>query len=414
VDGRTIAAGEQRAVPRRRPGRSRRWRMVKRAASGGALAIERLRDEFEREATSVWLNTAHQGRLPKRAAVALSKAIEWKLHPEALASAERFTEVPSRLRQLLARVVGAREEDVVLANSASYGLHLVANGLDLRRGDEVIVAANDFPSDILPWLRLQKEGVRVRTLDPRGEVLTADEVEAAFTPHTRAVCLTWVHSFSGQVLDLHAVGAVCRDHGALFVVNGSQAVGAIPIDVRLVPVDALVSAGFKWLCGPYGTGLCWLRPELFETLRPTKLYWLSALTADDLAAPSLDLETITPRRAGRHDIFGTANFFNYVPFAAATELLLEYGIEAINEYVDGLVVRLLDGLEQSRFRLVSSKETRSTLVLLEPVNEPSEVVVGRLTAARIHVAHRRGRIRVSPHVYNTTADIDHALDLLNR
>jgi cysteine desulfurase/selenocysteine lyase len=379
---------------------------------GVGVEIGRLQDEFERETASVWLNTAHQGRLPKRAAVALAEAIEWKLHPEALAGSERFTEVPQRLRQLLARVVGAREDDVVLANSASYGLHLVANGLELQRGDEIIVAANDFPSDILPWLRLQEEGVRVSMLDPNGEVLTAEEVEAAITARTRVVCLTWVHSFSGRVLDLDAVGAVCRDHGVWFVVNGSQAVGAVPVDVRSVPVDALVSVGFKWLCGPYGTGLCWLRPELFDALRSSKLYWLSALTADDLAAPSLDLQMITPRRAGRHDIFGTANFFNYVPFATAIELLLEYGIQAIHEYVDGLVVRLLDGVEQSRFRLVSSEETRSTLVLLEPVSEPSEVVVERLTAARIHVAHRRGRIRVSPHVYNTSADIDRALELL--
>jgi hypothetical protein len=119
-------------------------------------------------------------------------------------------------------------------------------------------------------------------------------------------------------------------------VNGSQAVGARPIDVRATAIDALVSAGFKWLCGPYGTGLCWLRPELFDALRPTKLYWLSALTADDLAADAPDLQTITP-----------------------------------------------------------------------------EDILQRLSAARISVAHRRGRIRVSPHVYNTAADIDRALDVLN-
>jgi hypothetical protein len=92
---------------------------------------------------------------------------------------------------------------------------------------------------------------------------------------------------------------------------------------------AFVSAGFKWLCGPYGTGVCWLRPELFDTLRPTKLYWLSALTSEDLAAASLDLEAITPRRTGRFDVFGTANFFNFVPFTAALELLVERGIDDI-------------------------------------------------------------------------------------
>jgi cysteine desulfurase/selenocysteine lyase len=371
-----------------------------------------MQHEFERETSSVWLNTAHQGRLPKRAARALSDAVEWKLHPEALASPERFTAVPQRLRHLLARVVGARDDDVVLANSASYGLHLVANGLDLRRGDEIIVAANDFPSDILPWVRLEDRGVTVRMIEPHDEVLTADEVAAACTRHTRAVCLTWVHSFSGRILNLDAVGTVCRDHDAWFIVNGSQAVGAIPIDVHSTPIDALVSAGFKWLCGPYGTGLCWLRPELFDTLRPTKLYWLSALTSADLAASSLDLRSITPRRAGRHDVFGTANFFNFVPFAAAVELLLEFGIPRVRDYVDGLVVRLLSGIEQSAFDLVSSTDDRSTLVVLAPTHEPSEILVGRLSAAGVHIAHRRGRIRISPHVYNTTGDIDRALDVL--
>jgi cysteine desulfurase / selenocysteine lyase len=371
-----------------------------------------MQHEFERETASFWLNTAHQGRLPKRAARALSDAVEWKLHPEALASPERFTAVPQRLRHLLARVVGARDDDVVLANSASYGLHLVANGLDLRRGDEIIVAANDFPSDILPWVRLEDQGVKVRMIEPHDEVLTADEVAAACTRHTRAVCLTWVHSFSGRILNLDAVGTVCRDHDAWFIVNGSQAVGAIPIDVHSTPIDALVSAGFKWLCGPYGTGLCWLRPELFDTLRPTKLYWLSALTSADLAASSLDLRSITPRRAGRHDVFGTANFFNFVPFAAAVELLLEFGIPRVRDYVDGLVIRLLSGIEQSAFDLVSSTDDRSTLVVLAPTREPSEILVGRLSAAGVHIAHRRGRIRISPHVYNTTGDIDRALDVL--
>jgi selenocysteine lyase/cysteine desulfurase len=123
-----------------------------------AMATDRFRREFELEKRSIWLNTAHQGRLPRRAAQALAEAVRWKLHPELLASSDRFLEVPSRLCRALARVLGAREDDVVLANSASYGLHLVANGLDLGPGDEVVVPTNDFPSDILPWLMLRDRG----------------------------------------------------------------------------------------------------------------------------------------------------------------------------------------------------------------------------------------------------------------
>lgn len=373
---------------------------------------EHYRAEFELEERSIWLNTAHQGRLPRRAARALAAAVEWKLHPEMLMTSGRFSDVPERLRRALAHLLGARESDVVLANSASYGLHLIAHGLDLAPGDEVVVAANDFPSDILPWLMLRSRGVVVRMVEPRNEVLTATEVEAALNERTKVVCLTWVHSFSGCVVDLEAIGRVCRQHGAWFVLNGSQAVGVLPIDVESVPVDALVSVGFKWLCGPYGTGLCWLRPELQNALRPTKLYWLSALTSEDLAAPSLDLEAITPRQMGRFDIFGTANFFNYVPFTAAVELLLELGIEAAGSYVDGLVTRLLAGVDRSRFRVVSSDETRSSLMVLEPLRETADIVFERLRSAGVHVAHRRGRIRLSPHLYNTGHEIDQALDAL--
>ncbi|HZD03125.1 MAG TPA: aminotransferase class V-fold PLP-dependent enzyme [Actinomycetes bacterium] len=377
-----------------------------------AMATDRFRREFELHESSVWLNTAHQGRLPCRAALALAEAVQWKLHPEMLATSERFSEVPSRLRRALGRVLGAREDEIVLANSASYGLHLVANGLDLGPADEVVVAANDFPSDILPWLLLRDRGVTVRMIEPQDEMLTPDEVEAALTHRTRVVCLTWVHSFSGRVVDLQGVGRACRSRGAWFVVNGSQAVGAMPIDVQGLPVDALVSVGFKWLCGPYGTGVCWLQPELSDVLRPTKLYWLSALTAEDLAAPSLDLESITPRGTGRLDVFATANFFNYVPFTAALELLLELGIDEVAAYVDGLVVRLLDGIDRARFRLVSEEDVRSSLVVVEPLGEASGEVFERLAAAGVHVAHRRGRIRISPHLYNTPDEIDRALELL--
>lgn len=373
---------------------------------------ERFRQEFELEEGSVWLNTAHQGRLPRRAAEALAEAVEWKLHPAELTSSARFSTVPERLRRALARLLAADEDDVVLANSASYGLHLVARGLPLAAGDEVVVAANDFPSDILPWLPLRDRGVIVRRVEPAGEVLTVAELEAVLGERTRAVCVTWVHSFSGQVLDVEGIGRACRRHGAWFVLNGAQAVGVRPVCVESLPVDALVSVGFKWLCGPYGTGLCWLRPELQDALRPTKLYWLSALSSEDLAAPSLDLEAITPRRQGRFDIFGTANFFNYVPFTAAVELLLELGVETVERHVDGLVKRLLAGVDRSRFRVVSCDDVRSSLVVLEPLRESVDAVFERLRAAGVHVAQRRGRIRVSPHLYNTAPEIDRALDAL--
>src|SRR5262245_27730285 len=275
----------------------------------------------------VWLNCSHQGPLPLVAAAAAQEAIRWKQAPYELTT-DRFVGVRERLRDVLARLIHASADDIVLANSASYGLHLLANGLRLRAGDEVLVMANDFPSNLLPWLRLQSDGVVVTRIRPQGTVVEASDLDAHVTPRTRVLCLTWVHSFSGWSIDLDAIGAICRQRRILFVLNASQGIGARELDVRTTPVDAVVSVGFKWLCGPYGTGFCWMRPEVRDRTAPQKAYWLSVLTANDLAQP-LDIDFQPSSDARRFDIFGTANFFNFMPWTASVEYLLECGIDRI-------------------------------------------------------------------------------------
>ena len=137
------------------------------------------------------------------------EAIAWKQAPYNLTS-KRFTDVPARLRSALSKLLGAPTDEIVLANSASYGLHLLANGIPLHEGDEVLLVRGDFPSVVLPWLGLEKRGVRLRYLDPP---LDPDALARAITPRSRVLSTTWVHSFTGVGLDLDAIGAVCREFG---------------------------------------------------------------------------------------------------------------------------------------------------------------------------------------------------------
>ena len=192
----------------------------------------------------VWLNTAHQGPLPRAAVEASHRAAWSKAAPHRLADSD-FTEVPERLRGLLARLVGAEAEQVVLGDSASHGPHLVANGLAWQAGDEVLVVAGDYPATVLPWQRLAGRGVRTRTLHPSSSVLRAEAVAVAITERTRVLAVTWVDSFTGWALDLHALGAVCRAAGVLLVVNASQGLGARVLDVSSTPVDAVVWCGVQ-------------------------------------------------------------------------------------------------------------------------------------------------------------------------
>jgi cysteine desulfurase / selenocysteine lyase len=369
---------------------------------------------FRRDDGHVWLNCAHQGPLPSAAADALAEALGWKLAPYEL-TAEKFRSVPERLRKSLAHLIGAEPDEVILANSASYGLHLIANGLGLQDGDEVLVMATDFPSDILPWLRLQRDGVIVTRLRPRGHVLEPDEIRDHINARVRVLCLTWVHSFSGWTIDLEAIGSLCRDHGILFVVNASQAIGARPLDVKTMPVDALVSVGFKWLCGPYGTGFCWIRKELLARLEPLQAYWLAVLSADDLAR-SVDARLPEANGCRAFDVFGTANFFNFVPWNAAIDYLSTAGIAAIADYDQQLIQKLVDGLDRRRFVISSPRSgpRRSTLLVLsDRAQDRNATLHESLSAAGIHVALRADRLRISPHLYNTYADVDRALTILH-
>ena len=363
----------------------------------------------------LWLNCAHQGPLPRAAAAAAEEAIAWKRAPYHLTT-ERFSGVPQRLKQALGRLINVPSDEIILGNSASYGLHLLANGIRWQAGDEVLLLKDDFPSDILPWLTLREQGVTTRFIEPRKYVPQADELIANITPATKVFCTTLAHSFSGYVVDAKALGEICRARGVKFALNASQALGARPFNVDDTPVDAVVGVGFKWLCGPYGTGFCWLRPELRESLRRTQAYWLSMQTADELGgeqgAPTLrdDLG------ARAFDVFGTANFFNFKAWTASVDYLLSQGIENVAAHNDRLISELITGLDRNRYEIHSPLDgpRRSTLVLIShKQTERNAAIYERLLRQGVYVALRRGRLRISPHIHLTSEDIARALDALN-
>jgi cysteine desulfurase / selenocysteine lyase len=373
-----------------------------------------LASDFGPFAGRVWLNAAHQGPLPQVAVDAAGEALRWKVAPHRLKD-DLFSAVPRRLRERLGRLLDAPPDQIVLGNSTSYGLHLLANGIPLRPGDEVLLVAGDFPATNLPWIGLNRRGVATRQISPAGSVLGADELREQLTPATRVFCTSWVNSFTGHAIDPEALGAVCRANDTWFVLNGTQGIGALPLSLAEQPVDAVVGCGFKWLCGPYGTGFCWMRPSLLAGLEYNQAYWLVA-QGDEL---ELGRETKrrgpSPRDARSYDVFGTANFLNFVPWTAALDYLLKYGIEEVAAHDQTLVERLIDGLDQSTYRLVSPRDggQRSQLVVVshrDPARNAG--VLLQLERAGIDAALRDGNVRFSPHLYNGAADIDRALEVL--
>jgi cysteine desulfurase/selenocysteine lyase len=372
--------------------------------------------DFDLAPGRVWLNTSHQGALPRVAAEAARRAVEWKLRPHKMTT-DRFGEVPRQLKQSIGRLIGVPGEDVILTNGASYGIHLLANGLSLKAGDEVLLMEGDFPSNLLPWRAAVERGVQVKLLRPRGPVLSPGEIEAALSPRTRMVCLTWVHSFSGHVHDITAIGELCRRNGTWFAVNASQAIGVRALQVVDHAVDAIFSVGWKYLCGPYATGFAWLRESLRASLDYNQAYWLAAQNEASLREANPEFTVPGPAEARRYDVFGTANFFNFLPLTASIDFLLALGIHHIQDHVGGLVKHLTDGLDRQRFKLISGGdgESQSSLVLFRHADSRRQEQIHQALAREGYdVALRMGRLRISPHLYNTHEDIAGALEVLDR
>jgi selenocysteine lyase/cysteine desulfurase len=374
-------------------------------------------DDFGPFEGRIWLNTAHQGALPKKAADELEVALAWKRAPYRIPD-EAFVEVPRRLRSLLARLVGGHPDEIVLGNSASWGLQAVANGFPWREGDEVLLVEGDYPPTIHPWLLLPERGVTIRRIKPAGATLDSEELRTHLRESTRVVCTGWVNTYTGYVLDVEAIARVCNDAGARLILNGTQGVGAIPIDLPTTGVSGLSSSGFKWLCGPYATGFTWLRQDLLAEMRPFQSYWL-ALPDETSLDLNLGGEPRVAEGIGARafDVFGTANFFNFMPWAAALEYLLSIGMKVIADHDQRLVDRLRDGLDATGYQWVGPGEAplRSSIVALSRGDSDTNAkTVAELAGRGIDVALRGGRIRVSPHLYNSVRDIDALVAVLRQ
>ncbi len=378
--------------------------------------MQRYADHFGPFGDVAWINTSHQGALPKVAAAAAEEAIDWKRSPHPLIDSRLFSEVPLRLREVLGRLINCPADDVILGNSASYGLHLLANGFPWQPGDEVLLVKGDFPCTILPWLGLAERGVSVRTAELEDGIIDVDAFNDAIGPRTRIFCASWVFSFSGARLDLPAIKEICRERGVKIVLNCSQGIGGIPFDIADGYCDALTCVGFKWLCGPYGTGFCWIEPELRESLIYNQAYWLAMQTADDLKGQQ-DMPAIREDIGARkYDVFGTANFFNFKPWTEAVDLLVGFGIDKVGDYDQALIQRLIDGLDSESFNTAGNikRESRSNILFVShKVPSQNEPLFKKLQRENIYISLRDGRMRFSPHLYNTEEQIDRALDILN-
>lgn len=376
-------------------------------ATATTSPVDYRQEWFEIE-DATYLNLAGQSPMPKVAHRAVQNAIEWKKFPHRVADSAYF-EVPNRIRASIAKLIGAKAEEIALTTGASTGMYAVAYGLTWKPGDEVLTAKGEFPLQYATWKPMEaREGIVMKVVAPRERFITADDFLAAMTPRTRMVSVSLVRFENGVLLDAARIAAACHAQGALLLLDVSQCCGAMPLNVDELGADFFVCAGYKWLLSPYGTGFFWSKNEHTEKMRPGPFYWAAQEGAENFSSLSCENPKLVPG-ARRWDMAETSNYFNFAAMDASLQFVLQFGPETVEAHnrklIDFLFERLpkdrcvpaspLDAARRGPYGCFAARSPEKTAELHQ-----------KLTKEKIITSLREGNIRVSPHLYNSERDID--------
>lgn len=349
-----------------------------------------------------YFDHAALGPLPRRAGEAIRRwAVEHEDHgvvgwPEQ----DRKLEAT---RTRLARLLNADLDELAFVANTTQGIGLIAEGFPWREGDNVVSAAEEYPSNVYPWLNLADRGVSLRTVPVRDGRIWVEDLDAAIDARTRVLAISHVAYASGFRNDLEALVALCRGRGVALFVDVIQGLGPFTVDVKRTPIDFLASNGQKWLLGPEGTGFLYVRREWFDRLRVLNV-GSHSVVGSFYADPS----QIVLRPDARRWEGGARNTAGLHALGASLELLLEIGPSAVS-------ARILDRAEAVRERAASAgwavhgssrPADRSGIVSITRAGVDPDAFARTMRERGVVVSSRAGRVRISPHVYTNADDLD--------
>jgi cysteine desulfurase/selenocysteine lyase len=303
-----------------------------------------------------------------------------------------------------ARLTNARPHEIAFMRNTSDAISTVANGISWREGDSVVSSNVEFPSNVYPWLRLaETRGVRLKRAPERDGRIDADELLALVDDSTRVVAISWVQFSSGFRSDIARIGKFCRERDIIFMVDAIQGLGGLKLDVERDSVDAFAADAHKYLLGPEGVALLYVSDRVIDRIKPTVVGWTSVKDHENY----LDYRLNYRDGALRFEC-GTLNTAGVYGLGAAIDLFLEIGPEKVQEHLLGLSGHLAGALSEKGYDVISSRregETSGVVCCAHKRHSPGSLY-HTLREKNIITAHRVGRLRISPHFYNTREEVD--------
>ena len=379
------------------------------------MTIGSRKHAFEIASGEVYLNGGANSPLPRTARGVIDEA--WRLQATpSLIPFDAFFSYADAIRERAAQALGLPASDLAVTTSTSFGMTLLAQGLRWNAGDRLLLGPDEFPSNAYPWFPLEERGVVIQHIGVAGQALTAAELTAALDAAggpVRALSVAAVHYPTGDVQPLRELADLLHARGAWLFTDASQAAGAVAIDWVASGVDAMAVSGYKWLFGPYGTGILWVRPEVRDALINVNGNWLAVEGARNLG----QLMATYPRQYERHgrvfDAGEVASYFNLSAFRAGLDLLVDVGVPAVEALHRQLHDRAVAGLTGLPLRPATNLDAprRSPMLMFEAVDGLDLTrLEADLAARHVSVSLRMGRLRLSPGIWNDASDVDTFVD----
>jgi selenocysteine lyase/cysteine desulfurase len=357
-----------------------------------------------------YFNCAYMGPMLKASHEAGKKALARKLRPWEISTQDFFTDV-ELLREQTARVINASGEDVAIVPSVSYGVGVAAANLPVRPGQHIMVLGDQFPSNVYPWMELaQKTGAGLKTLKRPADGDWTRAILEAMGSDTAVCAVANVHWTDGALVDLVKVGRRCRELGAALVVDGTQSVGVMPLDVEAVQPDFLTAGFYKWMLGPYALGFLYAAPHR-QNGAPLEQSWINRKDSENFAG-LVDYKDEYSPGARRYDMGEKSNFFLLPVAVAALRQILEWGLDDIAKTLGRTTNDMAARARELGYRVLPADKRGPHLIGIGFPPGAAKELAKRMAKEKVMVSVRGDAMRVAVHLYNTRDDIERLFKVL--
>jgi len=371
------------------------------------MRTESFHHEFPINEHYLFFNHAATSPIPRVAVEALQEYAR-DASQNALMNSRAWTKAGSA-RKLFAAKIRCEESEAALTKNTTAGISIVANGLDWRPGDNVVLANIEFPSNVYPWWAQEQRGVELKWVTPVGSRLKLEDYCAAVDDRTRVVAVSHVQFCTGFRANLDALGKFCKEHDILLVVDAIQSCGALPIDVKKSQISALACGVHKWLLSPPGLGLFYCEKQLCEKLK----VWSPGAGSVVRPGEYTNYDLTYPEGTTRFSS-GSTSVIAACALEAVLKMMAEIGEDQIQARIKHITDHLCAGLLERGYSVFSSRDDGewSGIVVFEHEKHAAKEVTDKLAKHNIITCVRDGRVRVAPHFYNTEEQIDTLLATL--